>query len=98
MIFVLTRDHRQYLNFCDEFNLRADGRDSHAETRYLSNPDQLRGHRSAIVLTWAQADFRRDYWEIRDYCTYADIPFLNVPDLKRARYFNREQAEKLKKL
>lgn len=94
MIFVFTADHHQYQSFLHEFRLRThqgNGGNREGQVRPLVDRDSLRGYDSAIVLAWGTYENRRDYNEVMDYCASRDIPFIPVPDLKRARFF-REQS------
>lgn len=101
MIYVLTGNHQQFQGFMHEYWLRQDFGDSckaegcrRGHVRYLSEPylPHLEGVRNAIVLAWGTWFERRDSEEIRDFCASRDIPFLEVPDLRRQRA-RREHPE-----
>lgn len=86
MIYVLAGDHRQFRNFCFEFMLREDG-----QVRYLADAQRaLLGLDRAIVLCWGTWYERPDAREIEAHCAARDIPFIVVPDLRRARYFKEQ--------
>ena len=101
MIYVFTKDYRQFQNFMQEFRLREDFGDSpdrRGQVRYLSQPvsQRIRGQRGALVLTWGTWFERPDAQEAEALCKAYDIPMVAVPDLPRARAM-REQPERFRR-
>lgn len=98
MIYVLAGDRGQYEGFLHEFRLRThhgDGNNREGQCRFLSDCNyDLRGIDRAIVLVWGTAYLRGDYDEVESYCTARDIPFIQVPDLRRARHYREMAATK----
>lgn len=95
MIYVFTKNRAQFESFLHEFHLRADygrGDNRKGQCCPLHRPKQLYGIRNAIVLAWGTWRQHRDAAEIQDHCKVCDIPFLEVPDLRRARYMQEQRA------
>ena len=112
MIYVLTKDYRQFQNFMQQFHLREDfasqgcipesacirGSCRRGQVRYLGFPaaELLRGNRNTLVLTWGTWFERPDANEAEALCKAYDIPMVAVPDLPRARAM-REHPERFRR-
>jgi hypothetical protein len=107
MIFVYTKDYRQFQSFMQEFHLREDftggfGRNcspagcTRGQVRYISSPveQHLAGldHHN-LVLAWGTWRDRRDASYVQDFCTARGISFVEVPETRREQEARRQHAD-----
>ena len=100
MIYVFTKDYRQFQNFLQEFQLcehLANGGNREGQVSYLGSDEvrveqRLRGNSHALVLAWGTYFERRDFHFVEDMCRALDIPLIVVPELQRERAY-REHPE-----